>query len=213
MGLSNYQLVLLDNLIYLNTVTKEGYHTVKALIKAMLYKDGNPLNGAGTGTITEDCINKYTGKVLGMMSKWEWVQVLQAIERDETLCNLQIYNVTDNEVTGLRAATFIGEDENIVIFRGTMLPSEWMDNAEGGYSVQSGNQEAALAYVDSLDIVNNNSFVVSGHSKGGNLAQFVALFSTDTIIDRCLSFDGQGFSEELLATEAYVKAIEKCGRD
>ena len=75
--------------------------------------------------------------------------------------------------------------------------------------MQTRNQYEALEYVNNLDIVNNNSFVVSGHSKGGNLAQYVALFSTDTLIDKCLAFDGQGFSQELCETEEYQAALER----
>lgn len=43
-----------------------------------------------------------------------------------------------------------------------------------------------------------SDITVSGHSKGGNKAQFVTLHST--LADRCFSFDGQGFSPEALAS-------------
>lgn len=128
---------------------------------------------------------------------------------------MKIYNVEDTGKTGFRAATFISEEtgENAVIFRGTSTANEWVDNGEGGYSLMSANQALALDYVNNLDLVNNNSFVASGHSKGGNLAQFVALFSQDTLIDRCLSFDGQGFSKELCETEEYQDAIARRGNN
>ena len=82
-------------------------------------------------------------------------------------------------------------DENVIIFKGTTSAYEWIDNGIGGYSVETEKQRRALDFVENLDIVNNKSFVVSGHSKGGNHAQYVTLHSKNTLIDRCLNFDGQ----------------------
>lgn len=213
MGLSNYQLVLLDNLIYLDTVVNSKARNIKTIVYELLYENGNPSNGIGTGTIEEDCMNVHSGGANCMMTKEDWEKVLLAIAADPVLCNMKIYNVEDTGKTGFRAATFISEEtgENAVIFRGTSTANEWVDNGEGGYLPMSANQALALDYVNNLDLVNNNSFVASGHLKGGNLAQFVALFSQDTLIDRCLSFDGQGFSKELCVTEEYQDAIEKHG--
>ncbi len=39
------------------------------------------------------------------------------------------------------------------------------------------------------------------------MAQYAALFATNPPIDRCLSFDGQGFSNELCNTPKYKEAI------
>ena len=212
MGLSNYQLVLLDNLIYLDTIAmynnQEGKYMVEDLINDLLYADGNPNSEPGTGTIEQDCKNAHSGNANCIMKLEDWVKVLQAIEADPVLCNLQIHNVEDTGKTGFRAATFISEEaqENVIIFRGTSTANEWIDNGEGGYLPMTNNQSMALDYVNNLDVVNNYSFVTSGHSKGGNLATFVTLFSEDTLIDRCLSFDGQGFSAELSYSEAYRDA-------
>ena len=215
MALSNFQLVLLDNLIYLDTIIEEGMITIGQVVCKLLYKNSNTSAAPGTGTIEDDCKNAYSGKENCMMELNDWIKVLQAIEADETLCNMKIHSVTDAGENGFRAATFISEEEgeNVIIFRGTSTANEWIDNGEGGYSLQTENQYRALEYVNNLDIVNNNSFVVSGHSKGGNLAQYATLFSTDTLIDRCVSFDGQGFSQELYETEDYKEAIEKRGNN
>ena len=210
MGLSNYQLVLLDNLIYLDTITVYGedknVSTIREVIDDLLYAEGS--SEPGTGTIEQDCKNAHSGGANCIMELEDWVKVLQAIEADPVLCNLQIHNVEDTGKTGFRAATFISEkeQENIIIFRGTSTANEWIDNGEGGYLPMTNNQSMALDYVNNLDVVNNYSFVTSGHSKGGNLATFVTLFSEDTLIDRCLSFDGQGFSAELSYSEAYRDA-------
>ena len=50
-----------------------------------------------------------------------------------------------------------------------------------------------------------NHLTVSGHSKGGNRAQYVKILTDQ--VDRCVSFDGQGFSSEFL--ELYAEEIEQ----
>ncbi|MCM1237003.1 MAG: DUF2974 domain-containing protein [Ruminococcus flavefaciens] len=224
MGLSNYQLVLLDNLIYVESIknrfdeakekTNADQEVTLGKIISELKKD---LENAEQEEKEE---NPEKSEILLTcdMSKQEWLGILNAIAGDEVLKNLKIYDIQDNNNddksdndNGFRAMTLVGEDENIIIFRGTSTNEEWVDNGQGGYSEITNNQAKALAYVNSIDLVNSNPFVVSGHSKGGNLAQYVTLFATDTLIDRCLSFDGQGFSNELCSTQRYQEALERNG--
>ena len=224
MGLSNYQLILLDNLIYLDEVTRmwKEEATIGEVVNNLLYKDGNSDNGIGTGTILTDCHGTYQPDNPEaqncMMSLDEWLQVLKAIEADETLCSLTIHKVEDHRegaTDGFRAMALTGDnvDENIIIFKGTSSAEEWMEDGEGGYSITTAGQQLAVDFVNGIDIVNNKSFVVSGHSKGGNMAQYAALFATNPPIDRCLSFDGQGFSNELCNTPEYKEAIARRGQN
>ena len=39
---------------------------------------------------------------------------------------------------------------------------------------------------------------MTGHSKGGNKAKYITLM--DDTVDHCVSFDGQGFSDEFMET-------------
>ena len=52
-----------------------------------------------------------------------------------------------------------------------------------------------------------DSITVTGHSKGGNKAQYVTVLSDK--VDRCISMDGQRFSQEFL--NQYYAEIEKKG--
>ncbi|MBR5949283.1 MAG: DUF2974 domain-containing protein [Clostridia bacterium] len=102
---------------------------------------------------------------------------------------------------------------------------EWLDNAtalsgipqqntytvyENGKVVDTflvSNDYAGPQQVEALNWFNmvcskngwdsNTNIIVSGHSKGGNKAQFITINSG--LIDRCYSFDGQGFSKESIA--------------
>ena len=233
--LNNFELVLLDNLIYVLKEKNEYYENklLREIISDLLRDEdetsdkGKASYGSGGGggtsfgdqeenddkkdmTKIENCYkNANTGKPQCGIKLEEWIRILQAIEKDEKLCNLIIHDVTSEESSGFRAATFTSDTENIIIFTGTTEVEEWLDNGVGGYSVETPAQERALDYVNRLNLVNNNPFTVSGHSKGGNLAQYVTLFASDPVIDKCLSFDGQGFSNELCETNDYKDALKR----
>lgn len=124
---------------------------------------------------------------------------------------------------GLTACVFVSHDGKIsVIFKGTG-EGEWIDNGEGLSGIceentyisydqispitniydcdyASDQQAEALNWflktVSESGLNKYNEIIVSGHSKGGNKAQFVAINSD--LVSSCYSFDGQGFSPEAL---------------
>lgn len=84
----------------------------------------------------------------------------------------------------------------------------WYDNGDAFSKVKSPYQEQSAAYFDSVvrdlkekyGIDQSTNVMVTGHSKGGNNAQYTTLFSENAgLIDSCLSLDGQGFSPEAIA--------------
>lgn len=123
--------------------------------------------------------------------------------------------------TGAYAAAFKRTDESgkikdiYVVFRGTGS-GRWYDNGEGLSQEASKYQGIALLYfndtLDSLDIEDDTRIIVTGHSKGGNLSQYVTLKTTPEYRERikyCISFDGQGFSPEMyenVKTKSYYAA-------
>lgn len=137
-------------------------------------------------------------------------------------------------VRGLTACAFTAPDGQIfVAFKGTGK-GEWIDNGEGLSGVPEENtymtygqngrvisnvtvkedlatdqQVEALNWFNYISAKNGwkrqNSVILSGHSKGGNKAQFV-MMHTDTAA--CYSFDGQGFSPEALSA-----LKDRTGRD
>ncbi|HAG70327.1 MAG TPA: hypothetical protein DCL38_10215 [Lachnospiraceae bacterium] len=96
--------------------------------------------------------------------------------------------------------------EAAVVFRGTGGTYEaWLDNVRGEFIVDTKMQKMAEDFVK-YDCGEFEDLTVSGHSKGGNLAQFVTVTCADRI-SRCVSFDGQGFNSEFL--KVHEKEIEK----
>ncbi len=147
-----------------------------------------------------------------------------AVLRNKTLADSQIINLTYSK-SGLTACSFKKPNGNIsVVFKGTGS-GEWIDSGEGLSGIPEANtyiiyekggkavhsqivqndyatdqQVDALNWFNSIAYKNNwnvhTKITVSGHSKGGNKAQFVAVNSN--LADDCYSFDGQGFSPEAL---------------
>lgn len=200
--LSENQLILLDNLIYLNDVANKNNRTVGDIVDSLLH--GGGLDKSKT---IKDGKEAYPGQ----MSRGEWETILKAIEKDKDLTSLKLkhgvvgttYDTKGNPVrgsdgrileTGNRSATFVDPQGNAtVVFRGTSGDYEWHDNGTGGYLSDTDMQKAALDYINSLPY---NNITVTGHSKGGNKTQYVAILSDK--VDRAVSLDGQGFSKEFL---------------
>lgn len=112
-------------------------------------------------------------------------------------------NWTDDYIQG---CTFKDNDGNYyVTYRGTG-DGRWGDNGEGITMPSTAMQKAAQEYFDAMaeeyliEAHNNGKrIIVSGHSKGGNEAQYVFMMSNyEYIIDNCYSLDGQGFSGKAL---------------
>ena len=91
------------------------------------------------------------------------------------------------------------EDEDpVVVFRGTGGTKDaWRDNFEGAFSEDTKIQRVADDFVR-FECGVYDDIVVTGHSKGGNLAQYVTVKENNRILE-CISYDGQGFGNDLIA--------------
>ncbi len=106
--------------------------------------------------------------------------------------------------TGTSACTFSTKDESCiyVVYRGTG-DGEWPDNGEGMTKASTIQQERALSYFENVvereKLSEGQKIVITGHSKGGNKAQYVTMSTKyDSLIDACYNIDGQGFSENAI---------------
>lgn len=124
--------------------------------------------------------------------------------------------------TGTAACTFSTQNgkDVYVVYRGTG-DGEWPDNGLGMTRQSTLQQERALQYFEEVvareQITENQKLVVTGHSKGGNKAQFVTMSTKyHNMLDACYNFDGQGFSEKAIedwkktySEEEYLQRINK----
>lgn len=132
MALTNEQLILLDNLIYLDDSTKNENVSVEYIVNNLLGKTEKEFEAAITDKQFYYCDDMVNG-----MNVEQWKVVLNAIAADETLMNMQITNAKDDNddtggkdksATGFRAACFTNGEDTAVIYRGTVGSYQWADN-------------------------------------------------------------------------------------
>ncbi len=178
-SLTYEELILLDNLIYLKWDIKENEKLIN-LVDNLLKSDNFDylMNAIG------DCIIRMDTK--------EWIMILNQIKVKPNLKNLRIKNVNSYN-NGMEYACFLSEEGNAtVIFRGTATTKEWNDNGKGAYEYDTLEQIEALKYINSLEY---SDITVTGHSKGGNKAQYVSIFSPK--VSKCVSINDKDFQKSL----------------
>lgn len=182
----NYEeLIFLNNLIYMPLDAEENEELISII---------NRLLSNGNFDYMENCSLR--------MTKEEGINILVQIKNKPNLKKLRIKNV-DNYGKKIRFACFVDEKENAtVVFRGTATEGEWKDNGQGAYEYDTKEQIQALNYINNLGF---KDIIVTGHSKGGNKAQYVTVLSDK--INECISINGQGFSNEFITK--YRNEIEK----
>lgn len=133
---------------------------------------------------------------------------------NEQLDNWSISAVCDNNSkTGFYGCVIEDGNGNAAIaFRGSEsaenpsnLIHDWIQSDFGLLnSVQTTQQQEVDRFLrDNRDLLNSyDSLSVTGHSLGGNLAEYATIVSDryglDNKIESCISFDGPGFSDEFI---------------
>ena len=155
MSLTNEQLILLDNLIYLNETTNSSQERkVRTIISHLLQMDDEQFEEAVTDEQFYYCKDMVNG-----MNAEQWKIILNAIAADETIMSMQITNVKDDNdytggkdksATGFRAACFTNGEDTAVIYRGTVGSYQWDDNGVGGTSTGTVSQLQAYKYLSEL---------------------------------------------------------------
>ena len=126
--------------------------------------------------------------------------ILEGLLADGTLREMRVVRA-DCEAWGAGYGVFAdGSDEAVVAFRGTTSGPEWYDNFVAANQPDSAHQLAARRYLERLELSGYGTVTLTGHSKGGNKAMYCAVVSDAA--DRCVAFDGQGFSDGFMAKYA-----------
>lgn len=186
MELTYEELILLDNLIYLELDAEENEELIKIVDRLLTNDSFDEI---------EACSIK--------MPKEEWRKVITQIRNKPNLMELRIRDIDNKYTKSIRSACFIDKKDNAtVVFRGSVTEGEWDDNGQGAYEYDTKEQIDALNYINNLEF---NDIIVTGHSKGGNKAQYVTILSDK--ISKCISVNGQGFSNEFIIK--YKNEIEK----
>lgn len=194
MSFSDRELLMLSNYAYFNCSVNEG--SIGDTLNSL--KDEN--NEFDRSKIMKQ------GAVSINMTEDEAVQFLKELESDEKLKNLHVARKIDDG--GIRGICYAdsSEKEACVIFRGTGgTYGAWEDNLQGEYLADTKMQKLAADFVQ-YECGTFENLYVSGHSKGGNLAQYTTIMCGAQIA-KCVSFDGQGFGKKFF--KEHEEEIEK----
>ena len=112
------------------------------------------------------------------------------------------------------AVTFFLKDFNYISYRGTDLTlAGWVENANMSYLETVPAQMAASEYLKKIYNLYDKPLIVGGHSKGGNLALYAVMNSSNDIQNRIIDvydFDGPGFRDkEVFKTEGFLNIKPK----
>lgn len=184
---SEKDLLILSNYVYFGCSANGSDSSIGATIDRLKDDNGN-----------FDTYKLYAeGGISCNISEEEALDLFNQIDNDERLRNLHVVRALNDY--DMRAVCFADEDESsaCVVFRGTGGTYDaWYDNVTGEYEKDTKLQKVAADFVKN-DCGAFNNLTVSGHSKGGNLAQYVTVTCASQITS-CVSFDGQGFGRKFL---------------
>lgn len=119
-----------------------------------------------------------------------------------------------NAILAYRGSESMGTNEEQL----RNLQHDWIDadlgilNADGDTKTTNQYIEARNFLSENKDLINGyDNIYLTGHSLGGNLAEFSTIVSEECGVgdnfERCVSFDGPGFSDEFI--EHYADSISK----
>lgn len=112
------------------------------------------------------------------------------------------------------AVTIILPDNTVYIsYRGTdNTLVGWKEDFNLSFDSDVPSQHDAVEYVENVAKKTKKKIRIGGHSKGGNLAVYAAIFCEDKIKDRILgvyNHDGPGMSSSVIKKNVYKKMIKK----
>ncbi len=106
------------------------------------------------------------------------------------------------------AVAFLAGEQAVIAYRGTDgTIVGWKEDFNMSFEREVPAQRDAVLYARRAARALRRPLTLCGHSKGGNLAAYAALFAPpETPVRAAYSFDGPGFNERVAATEAFRQA-------
>ena len=195
-----------DNLIFSTIV----YLKMEDLISAdgsrtetigELYKKCEEL---GTDTSHYACDPMKALKAAASSARFKDVRVKWYVSRFDTSRHMQF-----------AAVTFVYDDEKAyVAFRGTdSTLTGWREDYYFCCQTETTGQKEAVQYLNLVAKLMKGTFIVGGHSKGGNFAAYGSAFCDrqvrDSRITRIYSNDGPGFNSKIADSPEYRAILGK----
>ncbi|BFT66607.1 Mbeg1-like protein [uncultured Parvimonas sp.] len=196
--------LILNCIIYVGDFEKENANEK--------FLDKNIFEISSNLKIEKDSSGDYPAEI----NEEEFNNILNTIKSNKELYEkikiVDIENSISANISGdekIVNVSFIFENNLIIVYKGTAGDFEWKDNVESTYNVTDTKQQRrALMYFDKIveKFKEVEKIYVSGHSKGGNKAQYIGVLRGDmSKLEMIYSFDGQGFNNNFI--KKYNKEI------
>ena len=103
-----------------------------------------------------------------------------------------------------------------ISFRGTdMSLVGWKEDLNMSFMKDIPSQKEAVKYLNNIGRKYFGKLIIGGHSKGGNIAIYSAIFCDEKIkskIKEIINADGPGFDESIIKTQNYLKIKERINK-
>lgn len=125
-----------------------------------------------------------------------------------------IKHISVEDESQFGVTSFHQENQPLFIaFEGTDLRSlGWKEDLQMSYLPMIPSQRYARDYLNDIFSRYPMNVSIGGHSKGGNLATYAAIYVDEpyqSLIDEVYDFDGPGFLKEMLEEEKYQRIADK----
>jgi hypothetical protein len=162
------------------------------------YMDGEPQPDGSyrpykKGMTLKKILNRYDlGPADSNMSEDQIAQVRKMVLNDPELANLKIesFRPKQNGNNNMFYLKDPSTGQGVVVLAGTPADG-WKPDVTNAYSTDSPQRQDLLTWFNGLDISSGEQVIVSGHSNGGNEAEFLTI-AEGAKISRCVALDSEG---------------------
>lgn len=159
----------------------------------------------------------FADKTYEIPNRELWKTLLGCSRYENMGCNYYRSRLEEEAETQFGAITFFPDGcEPVAAFRGTddSLVG-WKEDFNLAFKKVVPAQEMSALYLNQISCHIPGTFLVCGHSKGGNLAVFSAIRAERDVQDKIsaiYSLDGPGFLPDILAEESYERIRSRVHR-
>lgn len=172
-------------------------------------------------TLTIKEISSKLSSIPNLEDKLLWkddLNLLNLLPNSRRFSSLKVSNfvnkISIEEEKQFSAATIFLPDNTIYIsFRGTdNTIIGWKEDFNMGFTTHIPAQLSSVKYLEEIAKLYPYNIKLGGHSKGGNLAIYSAIYASPEIQNRIISIDnndGPGFNDEIIQKEEYLNLLDK----
>ena len=173
--------------------------------------------GAPTTTMRELC-EDIDFLVLDTLLPRSDTKLLREISQSPRFADVKVGYFSEQnsreQETRFAAVTFqLTPDLHYVAYRGTDITLlGWKEDFNMSFLKAIPSQQLALSYLEDVSAKIAGDLIVGGHSKGGNLAVYAAVFCNESTKSRVVAVydhDGPGFREDIFTDERYLEMIPR----